>query len=192
MNFYTGGGKRAQQLCVVNFKVKRRSLRWCWRLPLTRNVDSGIFTLEMLVPTTVFTGVVVFTSLLTFQCVVDINILDSSDFITKLITQGNVYDSFEFEVNGQIFTQLYSLVDGIYPPYRCFMGTMSKPTSPAWKYYAKRQEGERKSVECSFGILGGKFRIIKNKSRMWYQEDMLIVIKVNLNMEESSPTLIIK
>lgn len=119
----------------------------------------------------------------------DVNIIDASDFITKLILHRDVYDSIEFEVDGQTFTQVYTLVDGIYPPYACFMGTVSNPEGPAWTWFAKRQEGARKEVECAFGLLVGKWRIIKNKSRMWYSEDMLTVMKV-CNLIYSLPMLL--
>ena len=91
-----------------------------------------------------------------------------------------MYEHLEFEVNGQVYNQAYNLVDGIYPPYTCFMGTISNPVGPAWRWYAKRQEAKRKEVECAFGILTGRWRILKNKARMWYDTDMLVVMKVKL------------
>lgn len=51
------------------------------------------------------------------------------------------------------------------------------PKFPKEKIYAKRQESIRNYVERTFGVLRGKFRILKLPSRIWYGKDMLYVMK---------------
>ncbi|KAE9040057.1 hypothetical protein PR002_g5151 [Phytophthora rubi] len=65
----------------------------------------------------------------------------------------------------------------MYPPYACFMATIFRPSSQKGKLYAKRQESIRKDVERTFGVLRGKFRILKLPSRIWYGKEMLDVMK---------------
>ncbi|KAE8887969.1 hypothetical protein PF003_g27982 [Phytophthora fragariae] len=107
----------------------------------------------------------------------DINIINRSALIHHHGLKHDLYDSFAYVAGEKEFHQLYYLVDGIYPSYACFMATIFRPSSQKGKLYAKRQESIRKDVERTFGVLRGKFRILKLPSRIWYGEEMLDVMK---------------
>lgn len=107
----------------------------------------------------------------------DINIVDSSPLVNRQVLQSSVYDAFSYTLAGKEFQQLYYLVDGINPPYSCFIPTVSKPASPKDKHFAKQQESARKDVERTFGVLQRRFHILKRPSQIWYTKDMLFLIK---------------
>lgn len=107
----------------------------------------------------------------------DINIIDRSPLVNHHVINHDLYDSFAYVAGGKEFHQLYYLVNGFYPPYACFMATISRPSFQKEKIYAKRQESIRNYVERTFGVLRGKFRILKLPSRIWYGKDMLYVMK---------------
>ncbi|KAE9138479.1 hypothetical protein PF010_g970 [Phytophthora fragariae] len=107
----------------------------------------------------------------------DINIINRSPLIHHHGLKHDLYDYFAYVAGEKEFHQLYYLVDGIYPSYACFMATIFRPSSQKGKLYAKRQESIRKDVERTFGVLRGKFRILKLPSRIWYGEEMLDVMK---------------
>ena len=54
---------------------------------------------------------------------------------------------------------MWFLVDGIYPELARFVKTISEPTSPQSRTYAKWQESLRKSIERAFGVFQRKFKI---------------------------------
>ncbi|KAE8999521.1 hypothetical protein PR001_g19035 [Phytophthora rubi] len=107
----------------------------------------------------------------------DINIIDRSPLLNNHVIRHGLYDSFTYVAAGKEFHQLYYLVDGIYPPYACFVATIRHPNTQKERLYAKRQESMRKDVERTFGVLRSKFRILKLPSRIWFGKDMLYVMK---------------
>jgi hypothetical protein len=72
-----------------------------------------------------------------------------------------------FMVNGVEYNRYYLLVDGIYPPWSCFVQTIHLPPDKKRAYFSSRQEAVRKDVERCFGVLQARFAIIKNPSRHW-------------------------
>ncbi|KAG3080421.1 hypothetical protein PI124_g14462 [Phytophthora idaei] len=95
----------------------------------------------------------------------DIIIIECSPLVNQQILRADIFRSFEFTAAGKQFDQLYYLVDGIYPPYSCFVSTISKPANAKQKKFAECQEAFRKDVERAFGVLRVKFRILKQPSR---------------------------
>jgi len=57
---------------------------------------------------------------------------------------------------------LYILTDGIYPEWTIFAKPIQAPISERQSYYTRRQEGQRKDFKRIFGVLQGRFRILKN------------------------------
>ena len=73
----------------------------------------------------------------------------------------------QFYVNGRQYNNGYYLADGIYPEWAAFVKSIRQPQSEKHKLFAARQEGERKDVECAFGILQSRFRILKQPARLY-------------------------
>ena len=72
-----------------------------------------------------------------------------------------------FEVNGHVYPRFYLLTDGIYPPWSCFVQPIHELQGPMKEHYTKCQEGVRKDVECAFGVLQARWKIVKNLVRQW-------------------------
>ena len=72
---------------------------------------------------------------------------------------------------------MWFLVDGIYPELARFVKTVSEPTSPQSRTYAKWQESSRKSIERAFGVFQRKFQIAVRKIEQWYVEDIKKIIE---------------
>jgi hypothetical protein len=81
----------------------------------------------------------------------DINVLQRSLVFARL-AEGDAL-VFNYETNGHPYNKCYYLVDGIYPDWSIFVKTIREPADVKNIRFAKRQEGCRKDVECSFGVL---------------------------------------
>jgi len=64
---------------------------------------------------------------------------------------------FDFVVDGQIFSKLFYLVDGMYPSLTCFLLSESDPHTHIAFSFATDQEAHRKDVEGDFGVLKIKY-----------------------------------
>jgi hypothetical protein len=58
-------------------------------------------------------------------------------------------------------------VDGIYPPWSCFVQTIHSLEDEKRAYYNKMHESTRGGVERCFGVFQGRFGIIENPSKLW-------------------------
>lgn len=70
----------------------------------------------------------------------------------------------------------YYLTDGIYPEYATFVKTFTDPVDEKRKYFKKKQESARKDIECTFGILKKRWKVLSFPSRYWGKEKMHDVI----------------
>jgi hypothetical protein len=95
----------------------------------------------------------------------DLNVLDRSPLMHNMLT--SEARDMHFMVNGVEYNRYYLLVDGIYPPWSCFVQTIHLPPDKKRAYFSSRQEAVRKDVERCFGVLQARFAIIKNPSRHW-------------------------
>ena len=93
----------------------------------------------------------------------DITVLDSSPLILSIpnaerkMTLPNGY-----EVDGQARNCfLYYLTDGIYPPWAIFVKPNHSPFNA--KQSVAAQESRRKDVERLFGVLQGRFKILRHE-----------------------------
>jgi hypothetical protein len=94
----------------------------------------------------------------------DINVLNKSPlFIQKLRGEA---PRVQYVVNGKRYYTGYYLADGIYPDCATIMKSIPSPLSDKDKCFAKRQESERKVVECSFGVLQSWFNIVRRPAIM--------------------------
>lgn len=73
-----------------------------------------------------------------------------------------------YTLNGKARTQGYLLADGIYPDWPIFVKTITNPTNPKEKLFAKMQEALRKDVERAFGILRKCWHILAYPARLWH------------------------
>jgi hypothetical protein len=70
----------------------------------------------------------------------------------------------------------YFLVDSIYPRYRIFLTTYTRPENNKQKLFASVQEGARKAVERLFGVLFSKWHILYRPARGWHVEELLEIM----------------
>jgi Plant transposon protein len=95
----------------------------------------------------------------------DLSILNLSPFTESL--KNGTFSELEkraglvpFEIDGEMFTKLFVLVDGIYPTYSRFVKGNSNPILEEEKIFTAWQESSRKDIERAFGVLQGKFQIV--------------------------------
>jgi hypothetical protein len=105
----------------------------------------------------------------------DINVLQRSPVFDDL-ANGRA-PAIEFNVNGTDYHLGYYLVDGIYPDWATLVKTIPSPISNEDKFFAERQESCRKDVECVFGALQARWKIIRHAARLWKQSDLNSIMK---------------
>jgi Plant transposon protein len=79
---------------------------------------------------------------------------------------------FPFTINGQDFTKLFVLVDGIYPELARFAKPLAEPVGAHQHAYSSWQESSRKDIERTFGVIQRKFHITVKHMEQWYREDI--------------------
>jgi Plant transposon protein len=107
----------------------------------------------------------------------DINIWEQSPLLESWLDGSwatNV--DFTFRIGDKEFSQLYLLVDGIYPEVSRFVKTISVPATNQEKSFAAWQEASRKDVERTFGVLQRKFHILCRKIELWSIKDISSVV----------------
>lgn len=106
----------------------------------------------------------------------DVNIWEKSTLLNSF-TDGSFYElDFPFEIDGQVFTMLYFLVDGIYPHLARFLQTVSVPLTRIDRNFAGWQEGSRKDVERGYGVWVKKFLCMKHPIELFEVEDIYYVV----------------
>lgn len=100
-------------------------------------------------------------------------ILLSSPFVATLFKGAS--PRFRFEVNGRVYSNVYFLVDGIYPELSVFVKTFTEPQGEMRAYFAMRQEAKRKDIERAFGVLQGRFAIVANPGRFGDRETLCAI-----------------
>jgi hypothetical protein len=106
----------------------------------------------------------------------DLNVLDNSPFIAQLM-EGHYRGVHEFEVNGRVRDQVYLLTDGIYPAWACFQKGYAQPVTDKQKLFAQKVSAARKDVERSFGVLRKRWSWLKQPCRMYFVEDIGLLLK---------------
>ena len=117
----------------------------------------------------------------------DINVLDRSEFLQKL--SAGEFPEIPYRVGGRLRLIPYLLADGIYPEWSVFVKTFASPDGRKNSHFAKRQEARRKEVERAFGVLKAKFGILTTPCRLWFLEEMSVIMKAciilhNMSVEE--------
>ena len=103
----------------------------------------------------------------------DLNIWDVSSLQQQFLSPWwNQYVDFEFDIDGQRFHRLWCLVDGIYPALTRFVKTIPYTFDRVMELFIKWQEGARKDVERTFGVLVRKFQFLARPNEYWYLDDI--------------------
>lgn len=72
---------------------------------------------------------------------------------------------------------LYFLTDGIYPEWSIFVRPNHAPTTLQEQAMTKLQEGRRKDVERLFGVLQGRFRILRSDFHGWSDGELVEIVQ---------------
>ena len=100
----------------------------------------------------------------------DINVLNYS----PLFSNGS--PKCPFVVNGRQYERGYYLADRIYPSWAVFVKTILYPSDEKEEKFKKVQESARKDVERCFGVLKGKWGIIKRPARSFKRQKIINVM----------------
>ena len=96
----------------------------------------------------------------------DLNVMGVSSLASTYME--SAARTMKYTVGDTEFEGAFFLADGIYPSYAYLMKTISNPTNPKEKLFAKKQEGCRKDVERAFGRLLSKWHILNVAARTWF------------------------
>jgi Plant transposon protein len=115
----------------------------------------------------------------------NINIWDQSLLLRSFIDGTNDSLDFDFKIGGKTFTELFYLVDGIYPDLSRFVKSTKGPITVPQRLYSGWQEGIQKDIERAFGVLQCKFEILVRKVEYWHLDkikDMVTCCLILNNM----------
>ncbi|XP_071700103.1 uncharacterized protein [Rutidosis leptorrhynchoides] len=105
----------------------------------------------------------------------DINVLNQSPIFDKL--KNGTFPYTPFEVNGHEYSKGYYLTDGIYPDWATLVKGYSCLTEEPTIKFTRFQVSARKDIERAFGVLQGRFHIIRIASRSMSVNRMRIVME---------------
>ena len=84
-----------------------------------------------------------------------------------------------FILDGQVKKWfLYYLTDGIYPNWSIFLKPVHNTLTPKERTMTKAQESQRKDVERFFGVLQGRFKILRHEFYEWSDSGIVDVLHV--------------
>nr|XP_043632940.1 uncharacterized protein LOC122604103 [Erigeron canadensis] len=93
----------------------------------------------------------------------DINVLNESDLFDDLLQDRA--PELQYTINGEEFTKGYYLADGIYPEWATLVKSFKCPMDPKTTKFKRYQKAARKDVERAFGVLQGRWAILKQDAR---------------------------
>ncbi|XP_071708945.1 uncharacterized protein [Rutidosis leptorrhynchoides] len=93
----------------------------------------------------------------------DINVLNFSPLFNTI--KDGIAPPSPFEVNGRRYERGYYLGDGIYPDCAMLVKAPHNPTDEPRKKFKRFQESARKDIERAFGVLHGRFVMLKTPAR---------------------------
>ncbi|GKC40333.1 ALP1-like protein isoform X1 [Tanacetum coccineum] len=93
----------------------------------------------------------------------DLNVLYGSPLFDAEIA--DIAPECPFVVNGHTYRKCYYLADGIYPAWSTFVKTFSVARDEKTLKFKRVQEAARKDIERAFGVLQGRWGIIRQPAR---------------------------
>ncbi|GJY10984.1 ALP1-like protein isoform X1 [Tanacetum coccineum] len=93
----------------------------------------------------------------------DLNVLYGSPLFDDVLA--DTAPEAPFVVNGRTYKQGYYLADGIYPTWSTFVKTFSIARDEKTLKFKRVQESARKDIERAFGVLQGRWGIIRQPAR---------------------------
>lgn len=112
----------------------------------------------------------------------DINIWEKSTLFESFQDGSFSELDFEYLINEEKFTELYVLVDGIYPELSRFLKTISVSLSKIDRNFSGWQEAKRKDTERAFGVLQKKFHFLVHAIQMHHREDIFYAVRACIAM----------
>lgn len=107
----------------------------------------------------------------------DLNILSVSPMFTDILAGKFPGYTVQYNVADEAFNWMYLLPDGIYPEYNIFISTIALCRNRRALRFSSIQEAVRKCVQRLFGVLFKRFGILQRPSRLWYGEDMQVLMQ---------------
>ncbi|XP_071699637.1 uncharacterized protein [Rutidosis leptorrhynchoides] len=95
----------------------------------------------------------------------DLNVLNASPLFDSLLT--DTAPQVPYEIGDIDFERGYYLADGIYPSGASLVKGFSSVVDAKRKYFTKKQYAARKDVERTFGILQGRWGILRQPARAY-------------------------
>nr|XP_043630052.1 uncharacterized protein LOC122601351 [Erigeron canadensis] len=93
----------------------------------------------------------------------NINVLNESDLFKDLLQDRA--PALQYTVYGEEFTKGYYLADGIYPEWATLVKSFKCPMDEKSGKFKRYQEAARKDIERAFGVLQGRWAILKHNAR---------------------------
>ena len=112
----------------------------------------------------------------------DINIWERSPLFESFQDGSFAKLDFEYYINGELFDELFVLVDGIYPQLSRFLQAIPVPITKIDRNFSGWQEAKRKDVERAFGVLKKKFHFLVNSMQMHHREDIFYAVRACIAM----------
>ena len=106
----------------------------------------------------------------------DINILDKSTIIQKILQEQFNIQVPSYTINGTSRNYMYFLVDGIYPKYAIFASSINIACTEEEDTYKKKHEHVRKDIERAFGVLVKSKGILSRPFRNWIVHDIVSIL----------------
>jgi hypothetical protein len=78
----------------------------------------------------------------------------------------------DFVLDGEVFSKLFYLVDGMYPSLTRFLGPENDPATQLDGSYKIDQEGSQKDVEHGYGVLKTKFLALTHPINLHHRNDI--------------------
>jgi hypothetical protein len=85
-----------------------------------------------------------------------------------------------FDIKGDVFREMFLLVDGIYPKYSRFVKPLHDPVTDQESSFSAWQEGAQKDIERAFGLLQGQFQFMAAPIHMMILNDIAMRVKTCL------------
>jgi hypothetical protein len=106
----------------------------------------------------------------------DINIWERSSLFESKVNGEHEKLDFDFVVDGEVFTKLFYLVNGIHPSLSHFSSSEPDPHTKIAYNFATDQEAHWKDIERGFGVLKIKFLALTHPINLRYRDDIFYLV----------------